>query len=153
MLARALRRAAPTVRTHARAFQATATPRQATKEPEGLVASFLEADKPQKFVKLYHYTTYLSLGLFPAALALSPSALCMPVDLAMGVVFPVHGHIGMNYIVSDYIPKDGRPAARALLALLTGGTVLGLLNLNVRGVGITETVKSMWRPTPAVEDK
>ena len=116
-----------------------------TPEPEGLVASFLEADTPAKFVKLFHYTSYASLALFPVALILTPSVMNMPVDLAMGVVFPVHGHIGMNHVISDYVPKSARSGARMALLGVTGLTLLGFAKLNLTDKGITETVVSMWR--------
>ena len=41
--------------------------------------------------------------------------LSMPVDLALGFVFPIHGHIGFSSIVSDYVPKPARGAARTAL--------------------------------------
>lgn len=135
-------------RLAARAFGSTGVVRKAaggSDAARGIVGSFLEADSPRKFVKLYHMTTYASLGLFPVALVLSPSALNMPVDLALGVVFPVHGHIGMNYIISDYVPKAMRGGARMALLAATGLTVLGLFKLNVSGPGVTETVKALWR--------
>ena len=135
----ARRVARPSASTAARALS-TRTP-----EPEGLMASFLEADTPAKFVKIFHYTSYASLALFPVALVLTPSVMNMPVDLAMGVVFPVHGHIGMNHVISDYVPKGARSAARMALLGVTGVTLLGFAKLNLTDKGITETVVSMWR--------
>ena len=112
---------------------------------------FINADKPAKFVKLYHLSTFACLALVPVALAV-PNAMSMPLDLAMGVIFPVHGHIGFNYIISDYVPKAGRGTARTFLLGVTGVTLLGLLKLNVAGDGLTETVKSMWK-TPEKKSK
>ena len=86
------------------------------------------------------------------ALALSPSLMNMPVDLAMGVVFPIHGHIGFNYVISDYVPKPAQGAARGALLGITAITLLGLLKLNVADDGITETVKAMWKD-PATQKK
>lgn len=33
----------------------------------------------------------------PAAIATSPSALTMPLDIVLGIALPLHAHIGMNY--------------------------------------------------------
>jgi succinate dehydrogenase (ubiquinone) membrane anchor subunit len=72
----------------------------------------------------------------------------MPVDLALGVALPLHGHIGMNYVITDYATKTlgagARGPARVCMAGFTGITMIGLAKLNLTGVGITETVKSLW---------
>ena len=39
----------------------------------------------------------------------------MPVDLALGVIFPLHAHIGMNWIISDYVPPAMRGSSRMLM--------------------------------------
>ena len=127
-----------------RSFRSTATKAAAADGEGSMLQQFINADKPAKFVKLYHLTTYACLGLLPVAL-LAPSAMNMPVDLVMGVVFPVHGHIGFNYIISDYVPKAARGSARTFLLGVTGITLLGLLKLNTVGDGMTQTVMSMWK--------
>lgn len=33
----------------------------------------------------------------PAAVATSPSALTMPLDIVLGIALPLHAHVGMNY--------------------------------------------------------
>ena len=80
----------------------------------------------------------------PLAVFLSPSAFNVPVDVALGVILPFHGHVGMNYIIGDYVPKAARGAARAVLIGTTFMTGLGLARLNFQGPGITTTVKSLW---------
>ena len=127
----------------ARTFRTSGKVLAADPEPS-MMQQFINADKPAKFVKLYHLSTFACLALVPVALAV-PNAMSMPLDLAMGVIFPVHGHIGFNYIISDYVPKAGRGTARTFLLGVTGVTLLGLLKLNVAGDGLTETVKSMWK--------
>ena len=101
--------------------------------------------------KMYHYTVYASTALFPVALALSPSKLNMPVDIVLGIVFPMHAHIGMNYIISDYCPKTLRGTARAAWLGVTVVTIFGLLKLNIMGDGMTESVKAMWRDRSPAE--
>tara|TARA_A100001035_G_scaffold237617_1_gene201944 strand:+ start:341 stop:568 length:228 start_codon:yes stop_codon:yes gene_type:complete len=68
----------------------------------------------------------------------------VPVDLALGVILPFHGHVGMNYIIGDYVPRAARGVARAALIGTTFVTALGLARLNIAGPGITTTVKSLW---------
>jgi succinate dehydrogenase (ubiquinone) membrane anchor subunit len=61
------------------------------------------------------------------------------------VAFPIHAHIGLNFVISDYVPKASRAPARYALLGVTALTMLGLLKLNLSGHGITETYKSLWR--------
>ncbi|KAJ1438207.1 hypothetical protein B484DRAFT_324213, partial [Ochromonadaceae sp. CCMP2298] len=68
---------------------------------------------------------------------------------ALGIIFPFHSHVALNYVVSDYVPKGMRGAARALLLGVTVIGAAGLLKINVMGPGLTESVKSLWRATPA----
>lgn len=73
----------------------------------------------------------------------------LPVDLALGIALPLHAHIGMNYVITDYaekvLGKGARGPARYAMVGFTGLTALGLTKLNLTGVGITETVKALWR--------
>jgi succinate dehydrogenase (ubiquinone) membrane anchor subunit len=89
-------------------------------------------------------------GLTPVALALSPSLLNFPVDLALGIVLPIHAHIGMQGVVEDYVPRGTlRAGAKIGVAVLTVTTLLGLMKLNLCGPGLTESVKSLWRDPAA----
>jgi succinate dehydrogenase (ubiquinone) membrane anchor subunit len=51
----------------------------------------------------------------------------------------------MNYIISDYVPKALRSAARTGLVGVTLVTTLGLLRLSIEKEGLTECIKSLWR--------
>jgi succinate dehydrogenase (ubiquinone) membrane anchor subunit len=84
-------------------------------------------------------------ALTPVAFVLSPSVFNKPVDVALSVLFPAHFHIGMNYIISDYVPKALRSAARTGLVGVTLVTTLGLLRLSIEKEGLTECIKSLWR--------
>ena len=70
-------------------------------------------------------------------------------EAGLAVMFPLHGHIGMNYVITDYVPKLFSKAAvgpaRAIMVGVTGATMLGLTKLNVEGPGITGTLKALWR--------
>mmetsp|Transcript_6212 Transcript_6212/g.11375 ORF Transcript_6212/g.11375 Transcript_6212/m.11375 type:complete len:119 (+) Transcript_6212:75-431(+) len=103
------------------------------------------ADSSGKSMKVHHMANITLAGLTPAAVFLpKDSAFLQPVDVALGLALPLHGHITMNMVVSDYIPPAARGIARGGLLGITGVTVLGLLNLNLRGPGLTRCVKQLW---------
>lgn len=56
--------------------------------------------------------------------------------------------IGMNYVITDYVPKffgkAARGPARVIMFAITGLTTAGLVKLNVDGPGITGTLKRLW---------
>ena len=108
-------------------------------------SSVLDADTSKSLNKIYHTSGLVLAGLTPVAFILSPSIINMPVDIALGVFFPLHAHVGMNYVISDYVPKAFRSLARAGLLGVTIITAAGLLKLNLTGAGITETFKSLWK--------
>ena len=104
-------------------------------------------------IALHHKINLAILGLAPLAIISSSAALTMPFDLLLGIALPMHGHIGMNLVATDYVGKFfGKGAVgpfRVGLAGFTGLTMLGLLKLNLSGPGITESVKCFWRPKAA----
>jgi len=98
--------------------------------------------------QIFHWTSKsLAVGV-PVALILSPSFLNFPVDLALGLIVPIHGHIGLVGIVQDYIPRPNQNLAILGLYLVTGISILGLLKINLCGPGLTESLKSLWRKPP-----
>jgi succinate dehydrogenase (ubiquinone) membrane anchor subunit len=99
-------------------------------------------------IKVYHATSVALLGLVPAAFVLSPSMLSVPVDYSLGVLIPVHAHIGMNNVISDYVAKPNQPLARLAWLGVTGIMFLGILRNNIEGPGLTETIKTIWRESP-----
>ena len=81
------------------------------------------------------------LTLIPAAL-LVPSSAVFPLDLALGVVLPLHMQLGMRNVVRDYVPNE-RFWQMVLLGVSLC-TALGLARLNFNGKGITATAKTLW---------
>jgi succinate dehydrogenase (ubiquinone) membrane anchor subunit len=122
------------------------TPRPAQRRQ---ISQLLAADEGAMATKVYHGSSLALIGLFPVALVLSPSSMNFPIDLALGFAFPLHGHIGFNYIITDYVPKlfgkAARGPARVIMLGITGLTTAGLLRLNLFGPGVTETLKTLWR--------
>ena len=89
-------------------------------------------------------------------MALSPLMLVLPdsgaattvFNTVLGVVLPIHGHIGMTGVLTDYVPKLSKGAlgpSRALMLAFTGITVVGLLKYNLAGDGMTKSLKQLWR--------
>lgn len=72
-----------------------------------------------------------------------------PVDLALGILLPLHSHIGFGAIITDYLPARKFPriyvAAKALLLVGTTGAAFGLYKYNTCDVGICEGVHSLWK--------
>ena len=123
----------------------------ASAEPADWSKIILKSDHTTQGLRLYHKLNFGLIALGPLALLLSPSSLNVPVDLILGVMIPLHGHVGGNDVISDYAHKISKAPAfdAALRKGLLGVTVItffGLLKLNVQGPGVTEAFKSVWRP-------
>ena len=73
----------------------------------------------------------------------------LPIDLALAVALPVHSHIALNFVVSDYVPNAARFGARAGLLGFTCLTIAGLMNLTLKGEGVTRTAKRLWKKPSA----
>ena len=114
---------------------------------------FTAADYSTGLSHFYHKLTLGLCALVPAGLLLSPGPLAMPVDLALGVGIPVHFQIAGHGLITDYAPlvlgnvaaKSVQGPLRGAMTLTTVLTALGLLQLNLMGPGLSETVKSLWR--------
>ena len=70
-----------------------------------------------------------------------------------GVLFPIHSHIAMNYVISDYVPKASRSLVRAGLLGATIVAAAGILKLNISGPGLTDVIKSLWRSPKKIDEK
>eukprot|EP00924_Labyrinthula_sp_SR-Ha-C_P005265 maker-scaffold_1-snap-gene-26.53-mRNA-1 protein AED:0.02 eAED:0.02 QI:104/1/1/1/0.75/0.6/5/1139/156 len=110
--------------------------------------SFLEfltaADQNMSHMKILHKTNYAVAVLAPLAIVAHPSALSMPVDIALAIVFPLHAHIGMNCIFTDYVPGSPTSGARYALLGVSLLTSLGLMKLSFTDEGIVGSLKSLW---------
>ncbi len=84
------------------------------------------------------------LALIPAGL-MAPAGLVYPVDLALGLVLPLHMQLGMREVVRDYVPNEH--FWQYVLLGVSLCTALGLARLNFNGKGISATAKSLWVKT------
>jgi len=113
---------------------------------QGTEGSLLEADSSALLNKLYHKSGLVLAGLTPVALIFSTPFISFPVDLALGVIFPLHSHVALNYIVTDYLPKSIQPTARYGVLIASGIALAGILKLNFDGPGLTASLKALWKP-------
>lgn len=91
-------------------------------------------------------------GLVPlAALSKEGDGALGAIDAGLALALPIHSHIALNYVVSDYIPKSLRGPARWGVAASSAVAVLGLARLAASEPGVTGTVKRLW--SPAVADR
>lgn len=94
-----------------------------------------------------------TLGLVGAA-AVGPTS--GAVNMLLGVVLPLHCHIGFGTIITDYLPARKFPTiyklSMGLLYAATATTLYGLYLYNTRDIGITEGFKTLWRKNKS-EDK
>jgi len=112
------------------------------------MCSIVDADGSKVMNKIYHGSNVALAVLTPISFLLAPSPLNQPIDLALGVLYPVHSHVALNYVISDYVPKAFRTLARVSLVGVTLATIAGLTLLNVEGAGMTQTVKNLWADKP-----
>ena len=96
----------------------------------------------------YHYSTYALAGGIPAAL-LFGSPISNIVDVALGVVLPLHAHFGVRSVIVDYVhDATNQRLAVAVLGGVTVLTELGLTKFNLTDVGLTEGVKMLFEEQP-----
>ena len=70
-------------------------------------------------------------------------------DLLLGIVVPLHIHLGLDQVITDYFPKRRAPGMnKALGWSLKLGTVLvlvGCYQFNTEDIGLTELIKRAWK--------
>ena len=95
--------------------------------------------------KAFHLSSISLAVVLPAAVIASPSIVSLPADLLFSLTVPVHAWFGMHTVINDYVPPSTRAAANTLLLLVIALVLAGLLNLTLRGPGVVDTVKQLWR--------
>ena len=85
------------------------------------------------------------LGLFPAAFIIQDKS----IDYAIGALLPAHAYLGLQSSITDYLHQRKFPVINFIsintLRVATLGLFYGLYKLNSQDVGITETLKKLWR--------
>ena len=77
--------------------------------------SVVNADASNASFNIYHKTSLALIAITPFALAFGGTTVGKGVDLAMGLAIPVHAHIGMNWVITDYVRVCCRAAASTSL--------------------------------------
>ena len=99
--------------------------------------------------EVYHYTSYALAGGVPLALA-SGGAVTTGIDLAMGIIIPLHFHIGMRSVLVDYMVHIGitdtamQQVVVYLLGVVTLLTAGAFTRFNLVDMGITNAVRRPW---------
>lgn len=110
------------------------------------------ADQTLAQNKIYHKSNVAVMVLTPVALMAHPSILSVPVDIGLSILFPLHAHMGMNWIFTDYVPGSPTSASRVALFACTVLASLGLLKLSIAGDGITGSIKALWQKPEEKKD-
>jgi len=100
----------------------------------------------------YHWTfeRLVAAGLVPLTLApFAAGSLNPTLDAVLCATLLVHSHLGFQSIVADYVPTRRFPfAGRLAKWVLNAATIvvgIGLYEFETNDVGLTETVKCIWK--------
>ena len=77
-------------------------------------------------------------------LALDAPSLYSVADLGLGVLIPLHAHVGMRSVILDYVHGGAQKTALFVMAGVTVATIGGLTYFNVFDEGILPAVKALW---------
>merc|ERR1711998_466971 len=77
------------------------------------VDAFVKADHSTSSLKIFHQTNILTMALTPIVFILpdiAPSMVTTAGNVVLGLALPLHAHIGMAGILTDYVPKVSKSA-------------------------------------------
>ncbi|KAI8047004.1 CybS-domain-containing protein [Syncephalis plumigaleata] len=70
-------------------------------------------------------------------------------DVLLGVVLPIHTHIGFDACLRDYVDKRTYPVlgpvSKGILMASTAVVLYGCYHLNTEDIGMTELVVKAWK--------
>mmetsp|Transcript_12391 Transcript_12391/g.15482 ORF Transcript_12391/g.15482 Transcript_12391/m.15482 type:complete len:153 (+) Transcript_12391:172-630(+) len=121
--------------------------------------SFLAADAGPAATHVNHkISTFLAIAA-PAVIFSPDSWTDGFVDKAFGALLAlnisVHSWVGMNYVITDYVPKISKTLlgpARVVSAGMSGVTLFGLGIVAIRGErGVKGLIKGLWTPKETKE--
>ncbi|KAL4909867.1 hypothetical protein BDW74DRAFT_45041 [Aspergillus multicolor] len=108
--------------------------------------------KPHPSHGSYHWTfeRLVCVGLIPLTIAPFAAGSLNPVtDAVLCSMLVLHSHVGFQASIIDYFPTRRVPKTAALLNWLLRGftltTAVGLYELETNDVGLTETIKRVWK--------
>ncbi|ORY98632.1 CybS-domain-containing protein [Syncephalastrum racemosum] len=146
-----LRLATPTLRSTARLL--------ARQQPMGLVKihssvaaknSAVSTHKPDRLHGSYHWDLErgASIALIPLVATQLTLGASPVLDTLLGVVVPLHVHIGFDSCITDYFNERKAPVLGKLMYGLlyasTAGVLVGCYQFNTNDIGLTEFLARMW---------
>ncbi|KAF9355968.1 membrane anchor subunit of succinate dehydrogenase, Sdh4 [Mortierella sp. NVP85] len=118
---------------------------------EVYMAAPYKSIKPNQLHGSYHwdFERLLSVALIPLFAASAFQGAHPITDGLLGVVVPIHAHIGFDAMITDYLHpgKAGVLGNKLCVWGLRGATVLvlvGCYQFNTADVGLTELIKRAW---------
>lgn len=147
---------APIVRTagfhasRACAFKITKPVNDGATFVKGSVNEAVVLPQRDKVAGSYHwdFDRLLSAALVPLTVASVINGAHPITDLCLGVILPIHCHIGFDAVITDYLPSRRTPIWNKVTTWgLRGATLIvlyGCYEFNTNDVGLTEVVKRMW---------
>jgi succinate dehydrogenase hydrophobic anchor subunit len=103
-------------------------------------------DSSTDALKVFHWTGILLAVHVPIAFCgFMPPMIQSIMDDSLSVLFPLHGFIGVNTVISDYVPGKLTAPARVLAFVSALVSMAGLYKLGMGdGPGLSQTVKNLW---------
>lgn len=77
-------------------------------------------------------------------LVLDAPSLYSVADVGLGVLIPLHAHVGMRSVILDYVHGSAQKTALLAMGGLTVATIAGLTYFNLFDEGILPAVKALW---------
>ncbi|KAJ3235075.1 membrane anchor subunit of succinate dehydrogenase, Sdh4 [Chytriomyces hyalinus] len=91
------------------------------------------------------YFSILTIPILGSAIAFGP---VWGLDYALGVIVPIHVHMGFDTMIQDYVPARKYTLANSVLSwtltITTGLVAYSLYTFNTVDVGVTAFVQRLW---------
>eukprot|EP00873_Tetraselmis_striata_P037688 jgi/Tetstr1/457952/TSEL_044465.t1 len=108
-----------------------------------ILAADTAGPKVQRLFELSHKLLAVSLPV--ALLAPEGSTPEKAADYTMAVSIPLHSHVAMNAIISDYAPAAVAGISRVGVLGMSAITLAGLLKMTGHGAGVSACMKTLWK--------
>jgi len=104
------------------------------------------ADSSVDALKVFHWTGILLAVHVPIAFCgFMPNMIQNIADDSLALLLPLHGFIGVNTVISDYVPHKLAGATRVFAFVTALVSFAGLYKLGMGdGPGLSQTVKNLW---------
>ncbi|RUS12988.1 CybS-domain-containing protein [Endogone sp. FLAS-F59071] len=125
----------------------------ALRQPTGAIlfhaAVAIHATKKTEGSLHWDFERALSIALVPLTAVQLVGGASPATDILLGVVLPLHIHIGMDSVITDYVASRKYPTLNILavwgMRVATLGVLVGCYSINTSDVGLTEYVARAWK--------